>query len=198
MMDNTQEYARMKLMQGDIIDRDGNVVRSIGPVLRVGRRRIPLRCMGVREVIERIERTTELAEFRATYEEVSPQVQTLASLHETGPNRKERRAAEAKARRGSARPAPASSLSHPRYPEPDVTSVVREMFVEAEVEIEERRARHLERLMRSRQLTMDWMRVQALQGRIIDTATPEERIARDAAVAEECALLDAAEARRQA
>lgn len=142
-----------------------------------------LRCMGVREIVERMEWASELAaEFEATYEEVNPQVRMLASLHETGPNRKERRAAVAKARRGSARPAPASSRSNPQYPEPDITTVVREMFEQAKAE--ERRARHLERLMRSRQLTMDWMRVQALQGKIIDTATPEERIARDAAVAE--------------
>jgi hypothetical protein len=46
---------------------------------------------------------------------------------------------------------------------------------------------------RRRQLTREWLAVQACQGRIVDTATPEERAAREVAVAEECRRLWEAE-----
>lgn len=66
----------------------------------VAGRRISLRGMGVREVVERMAWATELAnEFEATYLSISPHVAMLALLREPGPNRKQRRATEAKARR---------------------------------------------------------------------------------------------------
>lgn len=58
--------------------------------------------MGVREVVERMTRATELAaKFEVTFREMSPFVASLAfsGPDDAGPNRKERRAAEARARR---------------------------------------------------------------------------------------------------
>jgi len=61
---------------------------------------IPMRRMGVREMARRIEQTTELrTKLEVTLREMSPLVSTPASPREPGPNRKERRAAAAQARR---------------------------------------------------------------------------------------------------
>lgn len=74
--------------------------RGMSESIYVAGRGIRLRAMGVREVVERMARPTELAaEFEVTYRSMSPHVAMLASLRDAGPNRKERRAAEAKARR---------------------------------------------------------------------------------------------------
>ncbi|KQP13488.1 MULTISPECIES: hypothetical protein [unclassified Methylobacterium] len=70
--------------------------------IHIAGRRIPLRRMGVREVVERMARSTELAaEFDVTCREMSPFVASLAFRRpdDAGPNRKTRRASEAKARR---------------------------------------------------------------------------------------------------
>ncbi|MCJ2124897.1 hypothetical protein FV226_07570 [Methylobacterium sp. WL12] len=69
-------------------------------IVTVGGIGISVRRKGVREMAKRIEQTTELTtEVEVTYRSVSPFVSMLASLREAGPNRKARRAAEAKARR---------------------------------------------------------------------------------------------------
>ncbi|TXN07499.1 hypothetical protein FV222_02215 [Methylobacterium sp. WL103] len=69
-------------------------------IVMVGGIGIPLRRKGVREIAMCIEQTTELTtKFEVTFREMSPFVSTLAYRRETGPNRKERRAAAAEARR---------------------------------------------------------------------------------------------------
>ncbi|TXM65382.1 hypothetical protein FV226_25115 [Methylobacterium sp. WL12] len=66
----------------------------------VSGRRIPLRRMALPEVVQRMARGIELTtEVEVTYRSMSPLVLMLAGLQEAGPNRKARRAAEAKARR---------------------------------------------------------------------------------------------------
>jgi len=85
-------------------------------------------------------------------------------------NRRARRKAAAQVRRG----APASDLA------PVDPDVILSIFAEAEAEVtrKKRFAEHLER-------TREWQMVQSLEGRIIDTATPEQRAAREAALDEE-------------
>ncbi|WP_279356724.1 hypothetical protein [Methylobacterium indicum] len=105
-------------------------------------------------------------------------------------NRRERRKAAAQARKG----VPASEMASVQ--EPVGPDTIRSMFAEAEAEkaeFEASRTRRLAELASNYQHSMDWMRVQALQGRIIDTATPEQRAAREAAVAEEWERLRLAE-----
>ncbi|MCJ2007017.1 hypothetical protein MKK60_07980 [Methylobacterium sp. J-092] len=69
-------------------------------IVMVGGIGIPLRRKGVREMAMCTEQTTELTtKFEVTFRELSPFVSTLAYRRETGPNRKERRAAAADARR---------------------------------------------------------------------------------------------------
>ncbi|TXN47340.1 elongation factor P maturation arginine rhamnosyltransferase EarP [Methylobacterium sp. WL7] len=69
-------------------------------IVTVGGIGIPLRRMGLPEVVQRMARAIELTtEVEVTYRRMSPLVSMLAGLREAGPNRKARRAAEAKARR---------------------------------------------------------------------------------------------------
>lgn len=95
-------------------------------------------------------------------------------------NRRARRKAAAEARKG------AYVMPPVRYPEPDTMRVG---FAEAEmveVALNKRLAEHMA-------FTREWRAIQALEGRIVDMATPGQRAAREAAIAEEWERLRLAE-----
>ena len=96
-------------------------------------------------------------------------------------NRRARRRAAALGRKATA----------PETPSPISPDAIRMMFAAAEVEAARNRciAEHMTHMERHR----EWQAVQALQGVIIDTATPEQRAAREAAWDEECHRIEEAE-----
>ncbi|MFH6786654.1 hypothetical protein [Methylobacterium sp. MA0201] len=87
-------------------------------------------------------------------------------------NRRARRKAAAQARRG------VYVMPPVRYPEPNIMRVGFAEAEQAEATRRKRLAEHLE-------FTREWRAVQALEGRIVDEATPEQRAAREAALSEE-------------
>lgn len=96
-------------------------------------------------------------------------------------NRRARRKAAAQARKGVvAKPAA-----------PVTVDDIRALFAAAEAKVNRNKllADHVVHLQRHR----EWQAVQALHGVIIDTATPEERAAREAAVNEEWQRIEEAE-----
>ncbi|MCJ2044153.1 hypothetical protein MKK58_06355 [Methylobacterium sp. J-078] len=106
-------------------------------------------------------------------------------------NRRARRKAAAEARKGVAAGQPARIDQSQAALEEDVRTAFAHACERSERARDERLAEMLSRHHRNRQYTWEWMRVQALEGRIIDTLTPEERAARMVAFDEECRRIEA-------
>jgi hypothetical protein len=112
----------------------------------------------------------------------------MARQYEVNLEREERTRFEGNRRARRKAAAQARKVTVAEAPLPISADAIRAMFAEAKAEVarNQRIAEHMER-------TREWQAVQALQGVIIDTATPEQRAAREAAWAEERRRIEEAE-----